>query len=263
MSDRHSPMELTDYADRYLTDPLKALPGVATVIIGGERRYAMRIWLDRERLAAHGLTPQDVEAALRIQNLDSPGGRIESNERELTVLAETDLRSPEAFNNMVIREVGGYPIRIRDVGYAAPGPYENRKIVRVSGQEALGLGVVKQSTGNTLALARAVRDIVPRLAAGLPDGMSMRVAVDTSEFISAAINSVYKVMLEALLLVVLVIFVFLRSVRATLIPVVTIPISLIGAFFFLYVLGFSVNVLTLLGLVLGVGLVVDDAIVML
>lgn len=262
-SDRHTPMELTDYADRYLTDPLKALPGVATVIIGGERQYSMRVWLDRDRLAARGLTVQDVESALRQQNLDSPGGRIESTDRELTVLTETDLRSPEAFNNMVIREVNGYPIRLRDVGYAAPGPYENRKIVRVSGKEALGLGVVKQSTGNTLALAQAVRDIVPRLSTGLPEGMSIKVAVDTSEFISAAISSVFKVMFEALLLVVIVIFVFLRSARATIIPVITIPISLIGAFFFLYVLDFSVNVLTLLGIVLAVGLVVDDAIVML
>ena len=262
-SDRHTPMELTDYADRYLTDPLKALSGVATVIIGGERRYSMRVWLDRDRLAARGLTAQDVESALRQQNLDSPGGRIESTDRELTVLTETDLRSPEAFNDMVIREVNGYPIRLRDVGYAAPGPYENRKIVRVSGEEALGLGVVKQSTGNTLALAQAVRDMVPRLSAGLPEGMSLKVAVDTSEFISAAINSVFKVMFEALLLVVIVIFVFLRSARATIIPVITIPISLIGAFFFLYVLDFSVNVLTLLGIVLAVGLVVDDAIVML
>jgi multidrug efflux pump len=262
-SDRHTPMELTDYADRYLTDPLKTVPGVATVIIGGERRYAMRVWLDRERLAAYGLTPQDVEAALRRQNLDSPGGRIESNDRELTVLAETTLDSPEAFNNMIIRESAGYPIRIKDIGYAAPGPYENRKVVRVSGEEALGLGVVKQSTGNTLALAQAVREMVPRLEAGLPDGMKMRVAVDTSEFISAAIDAVFKVMAEAMLLVVLVIFVFLRSIRATLIPVITIPISLIGSLFFLYLMGFSINVLTLLGIVLAVGLVVDDAIVML
>ena len=262
-SDRHTPMELTDYSDRYLTDPLKALPGVATVIIGGERRYSMRVWLDRDRLAAQGLTAQDVEEALRRQNLDSPGGRIESTSREFTVLAETDLRSTEAFNNMIIREVGGYPIRLKDVGYAAPGPYENRKIVRVNGREALGLGVVKQSVGNTLAIAQAVREVMPRLRATLPEGMDMKVAVDTSEFISSAINSVYKVMVEALILVVLVIFLFLRSVRATLIPAVTIPVSLIGAFFFLYVLGFSVNVLTLLGIVLAVGLVVDDAIVML
>ncbi len=262
-SDRHTPMELTDYADRYLTDPMKAVPGVATVIIGGERRYSMRVWLDRERLAAHGMTAQDVEEALRRQNLDSPGGRIESTQRELTVLAETDLQSPEAFNNMIIREVGGYPIRLKDVGRAAPGPYENRKIVRVGGNEAIALGVVKQSTGNTLAIAQKVRQLVPRLKSGLPEGMSMKVAVDTSQFIEAAINSVYKVLLEALALVVLVIFVFLRSFRATLIPAVTIPVSLIGAFFFLYVFGFSVNVLSLLGIVLAVGLVVDDAIVML
>jgi multidrug efflux pump len=262
-SDRHTPMELTDYADRYLTDPLKALPGVATVIIGGERRYAMRVWLDRDRMAAQGLTAQDVEDALRRQNLDSPGGRIESTTREFTVLAETDLRSTEAFNDMIIREVGGYPIRIRDIGYAAPGPYENRKIVRVNGREALGLGVVKQSVANTLAIAEAVRGIIPRLRSTLPEGMDMKVAVDTSEFISSAINAVYKVLVEAMILVVLVIFLFLRSFRATLIPAVTIPVSLIGAFFFLYVLGFSVNVLTLLGIVLAVGLVVDDAIVML
>jgi multidrug efflux pump len=262
-SDRHTPMELTDYADRYLTDPMKAVPGVATVIIGGERRYAMRIWLDRERLAAHGMTAQDVEEALRRQNLDSPGGRIESTQRELTVLAETDLQSADAFNNMIIREATGYPIRLKDVGRAAPGPYENRKIVRVSGNEAIALGVVKQSTGNTLAIAKKIREMVPRLKAGLPEGMTMKVAVDTSQFIEAAINSVYVVMAEALVLVVLVIFLFLRSFRATLIPAVTIPVSLVGAFFFLYVFGFSVNVLTLLGIVLAVGLVVDDAIVML
>ncbi|MCC7547079.1 MAG: efflux RND transporter permease subunit [Burkholderiales bacterium] len=262
-SDRHTPMELTDFADRYLTDPLKALPGVATVIIGGERKYSMRVWLDRERMAAQGLTAKDIEDALERQNLDSPGGRIESDSREFTVLAETDLKSAEQFNNMIIREVGGYPIRLRDIGHAGPGPYENRKIVRINGNEALGLGVVKQSVGNTLAIAEAVRATIPRLQATLPEGMQMKVAVDTALFIDAAIQAVYKVMIEALILVVLVIFIFLRSWRATLIPAVTIPVSLIGAFFFLYVMGFSINVLSLLGIVLAVGLVVDDAIVML
>ena len=172
-SDRHSPMELTDYADRYLTDPIKALPGVATVVIGGERKYAMRVWLDRERLAAFGLAAQDVENALIRQNLDSPGGRIESTDREFTVLAETDLKSAEQFNDMIIREVGGYPVRLRDVGYAQAGPYENRKVVRVGGNEALGLGVVKQSTGNTLAIAEAVNNLMPRLQKTLPEGMIM------------------------------------------------------------------------------------------
>src|SRR5215470_16951507 len=194
-SDRHSPMEMSDYADRYLTDPLKALPGVASVIIGGERKYAMRVWLDRERLAAQGLTAQDVEDALNRQNLDSPGGRIESTQREFSVQARTDLRSPEEFNDMIIKEVNGYPIRLRDVGRAAPGPYENRKIVRVRGEEALGLGIVKQSTANTLEVAQAAKNMLPRLqamaAAGMP-GMKMWVAVDTSQFIEASIKSVYE-----------------------------------------------------------------------
>ena len=262
-SDRHTPMELSDYADRYLTDPLKALPGVASVIIGGERKYAMRVWLDRERLAAQGLTAQDVEDALNRENLDSPGGRIESTTREFTVQARTDLRSPEEFNDMVIKEVNGYPIKLRDVGRAAPGPYENRKIVRVRGEEALGLGVVKQSTANTLEVANAAKDLLPHLRASLQPGMKMWVAVDTSQFIRASIDAVFSTILEALVLVVLVIFFFLREFRATLIPAVTIPVSIIGHFTFLKALGFSINTLTLLGVVLSIGLVVDDAIVVL
>ena len=262
-SDRHTPMEMSDYADRYLTDPLKALPGVASVIIGGERKYAMRVWLDRERLAAQGLTAQDVEDALNRENLDSPSGRIESTQREFTVQARTDLRSPEEFNNMIIKEVNGYPVRLKDVGRAAPGPYENRKIVRVRGEEALGLGVVKQSTANTLEVAQAAKALLPRLQAPLQPGMKMWVAVDTSKFIEASIHSVFETIFVALVLVVLVIFFFLREVRATLIPAVTIPISIIGHFTFLKALGFSINTLTLLGVVLSIGLVVDDAIVVL
>ena len=262
-SDRHSPMELTDFADRYLTDPLKALPGVASVIIGGERKYAMRVWLDRERLAAQGLTPQDVEEALRRQNLDSPGGRIESTQREFTVQARTDLRSPEEFNDLIIREVNGYPIRLRDVGRAAPGPYENRKVVRVRGDEALGLGIVKQSTANTLEVAQAVKAMLPRLETSLQPGMKVWVAVDTSQFIEASVQAVQQTVIEALVLVVLVIFFFLREFRATIIPAITIPVSIIGHFTFLKLMGFSVNTLTLLGVVLSIGLVVDDAIVVL
>ncbi|MBI1396142.1 MAG: MMPL family transporter [Betaproteobacteria bacterium] len=263
LSDRFTPMELTDYADRYLTDPMKALPGVASVIIGGERKYSMRVWLDRDKLAAQGMTAQDVEDALRRQNLDSPGGRIESTDREFTVQTQTDLRSPEEFNNMIIREVNGYPVRLSDVGHAAPGPYENRKIVRVSGQEALGLGVVKQSTANTLEVARAVKALLPKLRTSLPEGMKMWVAVDTSVFIEESIHAVFKTIFEALVLVVAVIFVFLRSVRATLIPAIAIPVSIIGHFTFLKALDFSINTLTLLGIVLSIGLVVDDAIVVL
>ncbi len=263
VSDRHTPMELTDYSDRYLVDPIKALPGVATAIIGGERKYAMRVWLDRERLASQGLTAQDVEEALRRQNLDSPGGRIESSDREFTVLAETDLKSISQFNEMIIREVNGYPVRLKDVGFAQAGPYENRKIIRINGTGGLALGVVKQSTANTLEVARAVKAIIPRLKSGLPEGMKMWLAVDTSLFVEASISAVYETLVEALILVVLVIFLFLRSLRSTLIPAVTIPVSLVGAFLFVYLFGFSINVLTMLGIVLAVGLVVDDAIVVL
>ncbi|HSO07334.1 MAG TPA: efflux RND transporter permease subunit [Pelomicrobium sp.] len=262
-SDRHSPLEITDYADRYAADALKTVPGVASVIIGGERKYAMRIWLDRQRLAAYGLTVQDVENALRAQNLEVPSGRIESRQREFTVLSETDLRTPEQFNNLIVREVRGYPVRLKDLGRAELGAYDDRNIVRVNGREAVGLGVVKQSTANLLDVANGIKAMIPRIQATLPDGMQIKVAFDRSVFVDASIKAVYKVLAEALVLVVLVIFFFLRSVRATLIPFVTIPVSLIGAFFVIWVLGFSINVLTLLGIVLAVGLVVDDAIVVL
>ncbi|MDH4096135.1 MAG: efflux RND transporter permease subunit, partial [Betaproteobacteria bacterium] len=262
-SDRHDALELSDYVDRYVADRLKTLPGVASVMVGGERKYAMRLWIDRERLAAYALTVQDVESALRRQNVELPAGRIESTQREFTVLAESDLRTVEQFNRMILTESRGYPVRLRDVGHAQLGALDERKVVRVNGNPAVGLGVVKQSTANTLEVARAVKREIERVREALPEGMSLRVAFDSSIFIERSIDSVYKVLGEAVLLVVLVIFVFLRSVRSTLIPFVTIPVSLVGAFFFLYLLGFSINVLTLLGVVLAVGLVVDDAIVVL
>lgn len=261
-SDKHSALEITDYADRVVQDRLQTLPGVASVIIGGERRYAMRIWLDRDRLAAYQLTPQDVEDALRNQNLEIPSGRIESSQREFSVLTETDLRTPEQFNRIIIREVNGYPVRLGDVGNAEIGAADERNAVRVNGSPAVGLGVVKQSTANTLSVAQAVKQELPRIGAGLPDGMKLKVAFDQSLFIEKSLEAVFKTMLEALLLVILVIFLFLRTLRATLIPFVAIPVSLVGAFIFLYAMGFSINVLTLLGLVLAIGLVVDDAIVM-
>ena len=262
-SERHDALEISDYADRFVADRIKTLPGVASVIIGGERRYAMRIWLDRERLAGYALTPQDVEDALRRQNIEVPSGRIESRQREFTVLSETDLRTPAQFDALIIREINGYPVRLQDVGRAELGPQDERNIVRVNGNPAVGLGVVKQSTANTLAVARAVKNEMAGIRATLPEGMDIGIAFDTSVFIEKSIDSVYKVMGEALVLVVLVIFFFLRSARATLIPFVTIPVSLIGALFLVWVMGFSINVLTLLGIVLAIGLVVDDAIVML
>ena len=262
-SDRQSPLEITDYADRIVADQLKTLPGVASVIVGGERRYAMRVWLDAQRLVAYGLTVQDVEAALRSQNVELPAGRIESEMREFTVQASTDLKTPEEFASVIIRQVGGTPVRIRDVGRVELGAADDRNIVRVNTRPAVGLGIVKQATANTLEVARAVKTEIPRLEKNLPPGMQLRIGFDSSIFIEKSIDAVYKTMGEALVLVVAVIFLFLRSWRATRIPFVTIPVSLIGAFAFLYAFGFTINVLTLLGLVLAIGLVVDDAIVML
>jgi len=262
-SDRHSALEITDYADRFVQDRLQTVPGVASVIIGGQRTYAMRLWLDRNRLAAHGVTVQDIENALRKRNIEIPGGRIESMEREFTVLAETDLRTPGQFNELIIRDVDNTPIRLRDVGYAEIGAQDERNLVRVNGRSAVGLGIVKQSTANTLAVAQGIKGELPEIREGLPEGMQLEVAFDTSIFIEKSIEGVFTTLWEALLLVVAVTFLFLRSVRATLIPFITIPVSLIGAFIFIYALDFSINVLTMLGLVLAIGLVVDDAIVML
>ncbi len=262
-SSRHDQLEITDFADRQVKDRLQTLPGVASVIIGGERRYAMRLWIDRERLAAYGLTVQDVEDALRRRNVEIPSGRLESRMREFTVLSETDLRTPAEFNALIIREQGGSPVRLRDIGYAELGAVDERNEVRVNGKAAVGLGIVKQSTANTLAVANAVKAELPNIIAALPEGMSITTAFDSSLFIDRSIREVLKTLAEALALVILVTFVFLRSVRATLIPLVTIPVSLIGAFVFLDFMGFTVNVLTLLALVLAIGLVVDDAIVVL
>ena len=262
-SDRQSPLEITDYADRVVADQLKTLPGVASVIVGGQRRYAMRVWLDPSRMAALGVTVQDVETALRSQNTELPSGRIEGPMREFTVLAETDLKTPEEFERVIIRESGGALVRLGDLGRAEIGAEDERNIVRVNGRAAVGLGIVKQSTANTLEVARAVKAELPRIEAELPEGMQIRVGFDSSIFIEKSIDAVYTTMIEAMVLVVAVIFLFLRNWRATLIPFVTIPVSLIGAFIFLYAMGFTINVLTLLGLVLAIGLVVDDAIVML
>jgi multidrug efflux pump len=262
-SDRHTPLEITDYADRYIVPHLQVISGVASVIIAGRRSYAMRVWLDRDRLAAYRLTPQDVEDALRHQNIEVPSGRIESLQREFTVLTGTDLRTPEEFNKIIIKDIKGYPIRLQDVGRAEVGAADDRNIVRVNGEPAVALGVVKQSVANTLSVAQAVRAKVAKISPNLPVGMELSVVYDTAVFVEKSIEAVYHTMLEAFGLVILIIFIFLRSIRGTFIPMVTIPVSLIGAFIFLHAFGFTINVLTLLGLVLAIGLVVDDAIVML
>ena len=262
-SDRHSSLELSDAADRIVKDRLQSLPGISEIRIFGERRYAMRVWVDPVRLAAYGLTVQDVETALRAQNVEIPAGRIESSDREFTVLAETDLRSQTAFEDIVLRETGGYPVRISDVGHVKVDAEDKRVAFRINGKTGVGVGVIKQSTANPLEVSKAIRQELPGVSASLPDGMKLAIAYDTSIFIERSIYAVVESILIAALLVVLVIFVFLRSVRATLIPMVTIPVSMITTFALMFLFGFSINTLTLLAFVLAVGLVVDDAIVML
>jgi len=262
-SSAHSALEITDFADRYVKDRLQTLSGVAEVRIFGERRYSMRLWLDPFRLAAYRMTPQDVEDALRRQNVEVPAGRIESTNREFTVLSETDLRTEEEFNNLIIRDEKGYLIRLRDVGHAQIDAENERRVARFKGRPAVAIGVVKQATANPLDVVNGVLREMPRIENGLPDGMRMETAYDKTVFIRESIENVYITIGEAIILVVLIIFVFLRSPSATLIPLVTIPVSLIGAFALMYAFGFSINTLTLLAMVLAIGLVVDDAIVML
>ncbi len=256
-------IEATDYINRYVKPRLSVLPGAADVRVFGERRITMRIEINRERLASYRLTVQDVEDAIRRQNAEIPAGRIESAAREFAVVAETDLQTTEQFGSAIIANVGGYPVRIRDVARVLIAPADERVISRYDGKPAMNIGVVKQSTGNPLELSKAVRAEVAAINENLPGGMKLTISYDSSRFIDRSINAVFRTIGEAILLVVLVIFFFLRTLRATFIPIVTIPVSLIGAFALMYVFGFTINTLTLLAMVLAIGLVVDDAIVVL
>ncbi len=262
-SDSHTTMEVTDYAENRVKDPLQTVPGVASVMIVGERRYAMRIWLDPQKMAAYRIVPQDIEAALSAQNVEIPAGRIESLEREFTVLAQTDLNTVPEFERIIIRNDNGYPVRIRDVAEVEIAPASERNTARFNGDNAVSLGVVKQSTANPLDVSAGVREMLEQIEQTLPPGMQAQIGYDSSLFIEESIDSVFTTLWQAGVLVVLVIFFFLRNLKATLIPVVTIPLSLIGAFAMMMLMDFSINTLTLLALVLAIGLVVDDAIVML
>lgn len=262
-STRHKRIELTHIIDQLIVDRIKTISGVADVVIHGGRRYAMRVWLDRGRMAAYGVTTHDVESALRAQNLEVPAGRIESAQREFTVLTETDLETPDEFKKIILREENGYLVRLDDVARVEIGSEEARTATRANGVGGVGIGVVKQSVANPLEVNNAVREELERMRPGFPDGMDFDVAYDPSVFIDRSIDAVYWTIGEAIILVTLVIFAFLNSFRATIIPLVAIPISLIGALGIMYAFGLSLNLLTMLAMVMAIGLVVDDAIVML
>ncbi len=258
-----TPLQASDYVARYIKPRLSVLPGAADVRIFGERQVSMRVNIDRTRLAGYKLTVQDVEDAIRRQNAEIPAGRIESTTREFTVVAETDLQTPDQFSQIIVANVGGYPVRIRDLGTVVIGALDERTISRYGGKPSLNIGVIKQAVANPLELSKGVRAEVDKINQNLPPGMKLVVSYDTSVFIDRSIASVFRTIGEAIILVVLVIFFFLRSLRATIIPIVTIPVSLIGAFALMYLFGFTINTLTLLAMVLAIGLVVDDAIVVL
>lgn len=256
-------LQLTDYANRIAKPMLQTAPGASDVRVYGERKYAMRIWLDPDRLAAYKLTTQDVEDALRRSNVEVPAGRIESKLREFNVTASTDLQTPREFSNVVVKSVNGIQVRIGDVARVEQGPQAERTATRLNGKEAITLGVIRNATANPLDLSAAVRNMIPKIKENLPPGVEIEVANDNSVFIDRSIKAVYQTILEAAILVALVIFVFLRTLRASIIPLVTIPVCLIGTFALMAMFGFTVNTLTMLALVLAIGLVVDDAIVVL
>ncbi|MCW6028201.1 multidrug efflux pump [Stenotrophomonas rhizophila] len=255
-------LELSDYADRYIVDRFSSLDGVAQVRIGGRQRYAMRIWLDRDQLAARGLTVGDVESALRNENVELPAGRIESADRDFTLRVERNYVKPEDFAGIPLgKGTDGYVVRMGDVAKIELASSERRAYYRSNGEPNIGLGIVKTSTANALDVAREARAEADRISSTLPEGTRIFVAFDNTTFIEAAVDRVYATLVEAMLLVLAVIWLFLGSFRAALIPAVTVPVCLIAAFIALYAFGFSINLLTLLALVLCIGLVVDDAIV--
>ena len=259
----YNTLELSDVAYNVFTERLQRLNGVGAVQIGGNRKYAMRVWLDPQRLAAYGLTVADVEGALQGQNAEIPSGRIEGSGREFAVHTRGDLSKPEEFESIIVSTQQDRPVHLSDVATIELGAEDDRNIARYNRAPAVGLGIVKQQKASTVDVAHEVRKALPALRQLLPPGMQLDVAYDSSTFIEDSIHEVVVSLVVAVLLVFVVIFVFLGSLRATLIPAVAIPVSIVGTFTVIYFLGYSINILTLLALVLAIGLVVDDAIVML
>ncbi|HEY8507949.1 MAG TPA: efflux RND transporter permease subunit [Steroidobacteraceae bacterium] len=261
-SDTMSILELTDYVDRNLADRFSTVPGVARVSLNGARRYAMRIWLDRQALAARKLTVADIENTLRRENVQLPAGRLESRSREFSLRTDVGLQTPDDFRQLVIgRGEDGHLIRLGEVAQVELSAEDERNIARTNGRPGISLGIEAQSQANTLDVVRGVREELKRAQASLPPGMELAINMDRGVAIEAALKEVLIALAFAFISVLIVIYAFLGNLRATFIPAITIPVSIMGAFIVMYALGYTINVLTLLGLVLAIGLVVDDAIV--
>ncbi|NWH08015.1 MAG: efflux RND transporter permease subunit [Alphaproteobacteria bacterium] len=257
-------LELTEYADRYLVDRLSVIDGVARVNLGGGQRYAIRIWLDRRALAARGLTVNDVEAALRRENIELPAGRLESTERNFTVRVQRGFTTPTDFAELTLtRGSDGHIVRLGEVAQVEFGPSNPYVFFQGNGTSQIGLGIIKQSQANTVAVVEATTAEILKLRETLPEGTELHFSYDSSVFIAKAIEEVYFTLFIAIMFVVGVIYFFLGSFRAALIPAVTVPVCILGTFFFLDLFGLSLNLITLLALVLAIGLVVDDAIIVL
>ncbi len=257
-------LQLSDYAQRYIVDRLAVVDGVSNVRVGGERKYAMKIWLDREAMAARGVTSADIESVLRAENVELPAGEIESIDRDFTVRTARSYKDERDFQNLVIkRGDDGYLVRLREVAEVHLEAADEESLFKGNGRNMIGLGIVKQAKANTLTVVENARAELEKIKANLPEGTTIQDSYDSSIFIRESIMEVYRTLAIAMALVVLVIYLFLGNIRATLIPAVTVPVALVGSFMFLLAMGYSINLLTLLALVLAIGLVVDDAIVML
>jgi len=261
-SDRHNRSELYEIVERIAIQRLQTVPGVGSVDIRGPR-YAMRLWVDPDRLAAYNLTVSDVERALRQQNVEIPGGRIESVSREFPIKVQGNMANPLDYEHLVLATAGNYQVKFSDVGRVELGREDYRGEAFFKGRPTVGVAIVRQAQANLLDVANGIKALIPIIKNEMPEGVEVEVGYDTSVFVDRSVKEVYKTLWEASILVVLMIFIFLRDWRATLIPLLAIPISIIGSFAVMNWMGFSINVLTLLALVLAVGLVVDDAIVML
>ena len=262
-SERRDLLDLTSIADNTFKERLQTIPGVSDIQIWGSQEYAMRMWMDPIKLAAYGLTPLDVQNALNRENVELPSGRIEGTSTELSVRTMGRLSTVEEFNNLIIREENGQKIRFRDIGYAELGAQNERTVLKRDGIPMVGVVAIPQPGSNQLSIAEEFNRRIDQIKTDLPDDINLAVGFDTTEYIQQSINEVQQTVFVALALVILVIFFFLRDPRSTLIPVIVIPIALIGSLFVMYVAGFSINVLTMLAIVLAIGLVVDDAIVVL
>src|SRR6266487_6999397 len=254
-------LQLSDFGDRIVKTRLQSLPGVGQALIFGERRFSMRVWLSASQLSARGLTVQDVQQAIRTRNVEVPAGRIESDRREFTVRSLGELKTPEEFSSLVVSNTGGVLVKLKDLGRVELGPEDDRSALRFNGTPSVAIGVVRQSKANLIQVADAIRAELPKIRQALPPGVKLDIAFDQSIFVSRSIREAEDTLVLAAALVVIIIFIFLRNLRATIIPGLAIPTSIVSTFAIMYFLGFSINNFTLLALTIAIGIVVDDAII--